>query len=132
MRNLISMFMTCTLLIISCMPSVSLAAMCAMPLPASASIEKLAAEYADKHQNHTMAMTLQHDDMMHGDWQTSRIECGCGCHQHLDSLPHLLSPHIMSQAVEIPKNKAVQGIEFYAYSRIFYIPSVQLPPPNLI
>jgi len=131
MRKLISMMMTCTLLFISIMPTVSLAAMCKMTVSGASSIEQMAAEYAGQyHQDHKQSMH-HHEDMMHGDWQTCRIECGCGCHRHLDSLPHLLSPHMMSESADLPEVQSIGIAEYYAYSQIFYIPLVQLPPPDL-
>jgi len=134
MRKLISIWVACTLLFITTMPTASLAAMCALSTVAPVSIEKIASQQVMQHHPdmHEPVQMMHHTDAeMSGDWQTCRIECGCGCHQHLDSLPHLLSPHIMSQATDLPENEVVQGIEFYAYSRIFYTPSVQVPPPNL-
>lgn len=65
------------------------------------------------------------------DAQTCRIECGCGCHQHMDSLPHLLSPHLISQVAGIPANPAFERAENLIYSFFSYTPSVQLPPPNV-
>jgi len=39
-----------------------------------------------------------HGIVLNLDLQTSRIECGCGCHRSVDSLPNLLAPHAVSLA----------------------------------
>jgi len=42
--------------------------------------------------------THHHSIRLNFDLQTCRIECGCGEHRGVDSLPHLLAPHAISLA----------------------------------
>jgi len=105
--------MVSTLLVISCMPTISLASACNMPMDDSAMAMQ------------SMPLSASNDDA------PCSIACGCGCNQHLDGLPHLLSPHLVSQEAGLPKAEALDIAEVYPYSAYSYIPSVQLPPPNL-
>jgi len=86
-------------------------------------------QHPDMHE--PMQMMHHTDAEMSGDLQTCRIECGCGCHQHLGSLPHVLSPHIVPQVASLSNHVSVNVSDTYRYSQIFYVPMVQLPPPNL-
>jgi len=122
------------LLLITTLPTASWAAMCAMPQADSSNIEEMAHAQAMHHQNHAdkpKHIMHERDAMANGDWQTCRIECGCGCHRHLDSLPHALSPHIIPQIADLMDIPKVVVIENYSYSQNFYVPLVQLPPPDL-
>jgi len=65
------------------------------------------------------------------DAQDCCIQCACGCNQTIDGLPHLLSPHLVSQMSDSPIFEALETAESYRYSVYFYVPSVLLPPPNL-
>jgi len=65
------------------------------------------------------------------DAQDCCIQCACGCNQTIDGLPHLLSPHLVSQMADSPIFEALETAELYRYAAYFYMPSVQLPPPNL-
>ena len=85
----------------------SLATMCAMPMADSA-----------------MDLSTQ-------DAASCRIECACGCNQDIDGLPHLLSPHLISELIEFPNINALSISEVYLCSDCAYRPSVQLPPPDL-
>jgi hypothetical protein len=134
MRKLISIWVACTLLFITTMPTASLAAMCALSTTGSISIEEMASQQTMMHHSdmHKPMQMMHHTDAaMSGDWQTCRIECGCGCHQHMDSLPHVLSPHIVPQLASLPDNLSVGVSEAYSYSQIFYVSMVQIPPPDL-
>lgn len=134
MRKLISIWVACTLLFITTMPTASLAAMCELSTVAPVSIEEMASQQVMQHHpdmHKSMQMMHHTNAEMSGDLQTCRIECGCGCHQHLDSLPHALSPHIVPQVAALPDNLSVAISETYSYSQIFYVPMVQLPPPDL-
>jgi len=114
MRKLMSFFMISTLLLISCMPNISLAAACDMPMNDMAMSEMT-----------TQNMTLSNDA------QDCSIQCVCMCIQDVDGLPHLLSPHLVSQMANLPIFEALETAELYRYAVYFYMPSVQLPPPNL-
>jgi hypothetical protein len=77
------------------------------------------------------AQMKHHNMAMSHDMQTCRIECGCGCHQQLDSLPHLLSPHIVMQPQILADVPSVQISKDYTTHTFFYTSKVLLPPPNL-
>jgi len=132
MRKLISIWIICTLLLITTMPTASLAAMCAPSQAAAINIEKMATKQMVHHQDmHEPMQTMHHTDAAaSGDWQTCRIECGC-CHRHLDSLPHVLSPHIIPQVADLMDIPQAFIVENYSYSQLTYVPLVQLPPPDL-
>jgi len=129
MRKLISIWMTCTLLFISSIPTVAVAAMCGATNVDSTHIEEMAEMQSTEHQE--TSMSTNHHDMMDKDWQTCRIECGCGCHQHLDSLPHVLSPYVISQLLDFSRMQGAEVAEYYIWSQYSYVPAVQLPPPDL-
>jgi len=133
MRKLISIWVACTLLLITTLPTASLAAMCGLSTATPINIEAMANKQAMHHQNTHRTMQMMHhtNAEMSGDLQTCRIECGCGCHQHLDSLPHALSPHIVPQVAALSNHVSVNVSDTYRYSQIFYVPMVQLPPPDL-
>ncbi|HXH73302.1 MAG TPA: hypothetical protein VNI58_10850 [Mariprofundaceae bacterium] len=91
MRRLVSLFVSVALLVVSSVPLVSANA-CEMPVPAQAARHAVP--------THTIALQspAMHAGHCHcaapaGDWQHCCIECGCGCHRSLDTLPHLLAPH---------------------------------------
>jgi len=134
MRKLISIWVACTLLFITTMPTASLAAMCALSTVAPVNIAEMANQQVMQHHPdmHEPVQMMHHTDAeMSGDWQTCRIECGCGCHRHLDSLPHALSPHIIPQVADLMDIPHAFIVENYSYSQLTYVPMVQLPPPDL-
>jgi len=135
MRKLIALCMSCTLLFISSMPTVALASVCDMPDYSAVSLadkaEKQAATTSMQHHQNMKHHVVIHRHKVSKDWQTCRIECGCGCHRHIDSLPHLLSPHVISQVAELPRLPALAVAEAILRFDYFYIAPVQLPPPDL-
>jgi hypothetical protein len=111
------------------MPSISLASTCDVPEQAMMSVESMSAQEKIKHHK-DMAQKNHHVEMSQ-DMQTCRIECGCGCHQQLDSLPHLLSPHIVTQVQISPEIKALKISKDYISSIFHHTIKVALPPPDL-
>ena len=129
MRKLVSIWMTCTLLLITCMPSISLADTCGMSKQATMSLEAMSAQEMIKyHQN--MVQKKQHVHMRK-DMQTCRIECGCGCHHSFDTLPHLLSPHMVAQVQSLPEIEALNISIDYIASDFHHTLKVAVPPPDL-
>jgi len=137
MRKLLAIWMSATLLTVSAVPILADAAACAMPEHASAM------EAMDEgHQHHHMMMEndahATHGHAMERtamqvqiDWQSCRIECGCGCHNNVDSLPQLLAPHIVSNsdfALKAESPQAVQEQEPALEALVLCVPS---PPPQL-
>ncbi len=84
MRKLAAVFLCFTLLFVSSAPAV--AASCDMPAhEASATMCELSGQ--------AMPMVGNQHDI---DAQDCFLECGCGCHHNVDSLPHQFSPHSVS------------------------------------
>jgi len=88
-RKAISILLAIAVLSVSAVP---LLPATAMACPSTQSVHGKAMHMQAGHQGH------QHRIAPLNDWQTCRIECGCGCHRSIDSLPHLLAPHAVSLA----------------------------------
>jgi len=84
MRKLTAICLCCTLLFVSSAPA--LAASCDMPHHAASATMCDINGYA-------MPMAGNRHDI---DEQDCFLECGCGCHHNVDSLPHQFSPHATS------------------------------------
>jgi len=112
MRKIIALCMTCALLLISTMPTISLASIC------------------DMSEDHLMSQDMVTQSSQN-DEDSRCVECGCGCHQSIDGLPHLLSPHLISQSSYFPTFNSMIVEELYLSPTYSYEPSVQLPPPDL-
>ena len=72
----------------------------------------------------------QHRAAPAGDWQSCRIECGCGCHRSIDSLPHLLAPHTVALDgfhVEMVATDAAADAAPVLQARLLVFPT---PPPR--
>jgi hypothetical protein len=82
-RKVISILLAGTLLAVSSLPLLPTTAM-ACP---TGNMEHGAMQMQGGHQHHVAPV---------GDWQGCCIQCGCGCHRSIDSLPHLLAPHTVS------------------------------------
>jgi len=82
MRKVCSMVLMIALLIVSSAPM----------FPAAAKACALDSDATHMHATH------HHSIRLNFDLQTCRIECGCGMHRDVDSLPHLLAPHAISLA----------------------------------
>ena len=127
-----ALLMSCTLLLISSMPSLALASMCDISDDSGISLaDKAASQHMVMQKHHAMHQHIIHSRDVSKDWQTCRIECGCGCHQQLDSLPHVLSPHIISQAATLTQQPSLAVSAALAHRNYCYIPPVQLLPPDL-
>ena len=129
MQKLVVMMMSMTLLILSSVPMSAVAAICDIPVHISAHDEMTAdMEHGmlqeDEHVQHEHAMALN------GDWQHERIECGCGCHNSSDSLPHLFAPYMTSDTVQMAEYlSAVVPVRFEA-AWLVHAVRVPLPPPQ--
>jgi len=80
---------------------------------------------------HRMMAQKNHQMHMNKHMQTCRIECACGCHHQLDSLPHLLSPYIVTQAQVLLEINTLNISKAYRTSVFQYTIKVAVPPPNL-
>jgi len=73
--------------------------MIALLIVSSAPMFPAAAKACALNDNSTHAQAVHHHSIrLNFDLQTCRIECGCGKHRGVDSLPHLLAPHAISLA----------------------------------
>lgn len=72
----------------------------------------------------------EHGTTLNGDWQHDRIECGCGCHNSIDSLPQLLSPLMTSHSAEMTDQLAVSLPVQYEMAWLVSAVRVLLPPPQ--
>ncbi|MDQ6964316.1 MAG: hypothetical protein Q9M13_05275 [Mariprofundales bacterium] len=89
MRRCVALLLTFTLLAVSSLPALSDAATCAMPTDTSAELgsDRVTAAHDTRGTNQL------HADQLHSSSDNHcYIECGCGCHPSLDTLPHLLAP----------------------------------------
>lgn len=136
MRKLLAIWMSATLLTVSTVPILADAAACAMPEHAPSMQESM----ADSH-HHAMHMDDPHATHGHAmertamqvqiDWQSCRIECGCGCHRNVDSLPQLLAPHIVSSSACIFEPESLPAVQEQEPVLEALAVRVPLPPPQL-
>jgi hypothetical protein len=122
--------MSVTLLIISSVPMSAMAAMCDTPVQTSAHDDMTAnmgqgMAHEDEHVQHEHSMALN------SDWQRDRIECGCGCHNSIDSLPHLFAPHMTSDTIQIAEHLFVVVPVRFETAWLVYTVRVPLPPPQV-
>jgi len=120
---MISIFISAALLVVSSAPLVSAVA-CDMP-PAHAAMQTEA--------SHTSQLELEtHVDHLAMSMDTCRIECGCGCHRNIDSLPHLLAPHCADAGIHA-ENISSERVAPAAHARLTpHILSVTPPPPDAV
>ncbi|GAV21312.1 hypothetical protein MMIC_P2295 [Mariprofundus micogutta] len=134
MRKFVAVFLAWTLLIISSAPLSVEAASCAMPEHDMVSEQSMADGHAH-HVNHDESATAdsghEHHMALMNDWQKDRIECGCGCHRSVDSLPHLLAPHMIDSASFHAGNASsmvsIKPVTLLVMAAV----QVPLPPPQL-
>ena len=93
MQRFVGFLMVFTLLSVSSVPIAAEAVAHNQPEQATHESEMHMQDDQTQHQ-----LQSHHDSMKIKDCQQTRIECGCGCHRSVDSLPHLLSPHMTSSA----------------------------------
>jgi len=121
--------MAVSLLVVSAAPLVSAADSCAL----DAGLKKNAQHQHPHHvlTDHAMQMhDEQHGPVMDLPADTCRIECACGCHSGVDSLPNLLAPHapcVQSSALVTPDDVAI-ALPFPELTSL--APVVITPPPR--
>jgi hypothetical protein len=130
MRKLLVMLVSVTLLIISSVPISAATAFCTIPVHTS-TMDDMAADmdqgmlHEDTHVQH------DHDMALNNDWQRDRIECGCGCHNSIDSLPHVLAPHMTSDSIQMPEQLSVTVQVQPETAWLVHAVRVPLPPPQI-
>jgi len=131
MRKILSLMLSLMIVLLSSLPMVPLASACA---PAH--------DLAMHAMEHDSDMQAHHQDE-HADMQTmlsdgkieagqACIECGCGCHDSIDSLPHLLAPHspdTASQSMLVSVERLAVPLKLRLKSRA---QAVFSPPPRFI
>jgi len=130
MRKVLAVFLAATLLCVSSVPAFAEAASCAGPESALA----MDNEHAEHHDDGIEDAHLGHDHVagLQGDWQKDRIECGCGCHNSIDSLPHLLAPHnITTASFNVENGSDVVALQSES-ALVVSVARVPLPPPQSI
>jgi len=108
----------------------AVAAICDIPVQISSHDDMIAdmgqgMVHEDEHVQHEHSMTLNND------WQRDRIECGCGCHNSADSLPHLLAPHMTSDIIQMAEHLSAMLPVRPETAWLVHAVRVPLPPPQV-
>jgi len=125
---MISIFLSAVLLVVSSAPLVSAVA-CDVP-PAHAAAMQIETSHAAS--DHELMMHGEHAPALALSADTCRIECGCGCHRSIDSLPNLLAPHSADAGFQ-PEDTSVERVAPAACIKLSaLILSVTSPPPDSV
>ena len=130
MRKIVAVLLAATLLSVSSVPAFAEAASCAGPEAVVMDV--------DGHAHHHAAAVDQadlghdHTSGLFSDWQQDRIECGCGCHRSVESLPHLLAPHLIDSALLPVTEEEGAVVARLESARGCLLLRVSLPPPQII
>ena len=119
-RRLLALMLCLNLLLLSSMPMLPVLALCLNDTDAT----QVSGMHAGHGQHAKRAGIVV-------DRETDCIECGCGCHRSIDSLPHAFSPHMVPEGRAFATRLPVNVTKAYRYSQIFYLSLVELPPPDL-
>lgn len=132
MRKVLALIVAATLLFVSSVPAFAEAVRCAGPAQA---VEMMDGEHAGHHHDEAIEESDQghdHSSALKGDWQKDRIECGCGCHRSVESLPHLLAPHMIDIALfQVEVTSVVASIRSEPALAIEAL-RIPVPPPQRI
>lgn len=112
-QRLLVRLMICSLLMVT-----------GVPMSASAKIFDMGNFVSDNAISDSMQHTMDHP--MHDD--NCVIECGCGCHHSIDSLPSLLAPHMPATALFNTADHQFLTIEETSLA-LTTIPAVTPSPP---
>ncbi len=148
MRKFFTIMLSASMLVVSSLPAVSLAALCGDG-------DLLSNLRASQHAEHQHAMQVANNEHVHhqhanakpaaelheghnhgpvavrGDMQRERIECGCGCHRNTDGSPLLTTPHLL-RSVAMQHGFLVVRTELLPVVSLEALPvSVNLPPPQI-
>ncbi|MDQ6954197.1 MAG: hypothetical protein Q9M20_01990 [Mariprofundaceae bacterium] len=95
-------------------------------IPMLASTQLLAA----KHMHHDSSTSTAENHLMSDNMKQCRIECACGCHDNMDTLPLLLSPHVISSSSQTRIHLlATQYSHAEPISHELHLP-IPIPPPK--
>lgn len=109
MRKAVSLLVALAVVLISSMPMAPAVLACTgMPAHATGSMEPGSMGQNSMHEN-SMHQGSMHEGMAAAAQLAAQqidraadhacIECGCGCHADIDSLPHMLAPHSTDMAL---------------------------------
>ena len=149
MRKLLAITMTATLLLVSGVP-MSSAKECAMPMPDTGIMADMHAMHGmqqsadqqemhaahDMHEMHGGEMSMQHEHAAapqpRGRLAEIKSECCCSFHGLIDSLPHLLAPHMTSDIAMLTEAGSESGLLYVETAWLVRKARIPLPPPELI
>ena len=134
MRKFLALFLACSLLAVSSVPAVAMATECAPAMHEQMHEQTHELHDMDAHADHGVAhepVMHEHDQALAGDWQHDRIECGCGCHRSIDSLPHLLAPHALTLSSDTIEIASAPSAPQPVAGLIAVTVRVPVPPPQL-
>ena len=72
------------------------------------------------------------DHEMSKQMRQCRIECACGCHNNIDTLPHLLAPHAIDMQQDYSAQTTNDESIHVAVLQATFNPSIPIPPPEFI
>ncbi|MDX8412322.1 MAG: hypothetical protein R8K46_10715 [Mariprofundaceae bacterium] len=128
MRRLAALLMAFTLICVTSLPLISEAAVCVHELARQMSVDHAMAGSMAKHDH---AMMHDHEAPMVGAMLDCRLECGCGCHDSIDGLPHVLAPHVFETACPIICNTVARASgETWPAVLPFFADTLNPPPKN--
>jgi len=130
MRKLLAMIMSMMLLIVGSVPMSAVASICDIPANAS-SHDDMTAHMEQGMVHEETHVQHEHGMALNSDWQRDRIECGCGCHNSADSLPHLFSPHMTSDIIQITGQLSAMTSVLFESAWLMYAVRVPIPPPQV-
>jgi len=121
MRRWLSLGLVAVLLAVSGIPLLPAAEMCAEPGDVYH-----AATDPGMHRMHG----VQHGGAMDAPAGNCRLECGCRCHESIDTLPHLLAPHVVALNV-VPIERTDTSVIALPYPDLTaHLPAISTPPPR--
>jgi len=132
MRRWISLGLIAVFLTVSSMPLVPAAEMCARQ------DGKQQATHALFHSAAQAQSRATSDPVMHLHYGRATgkpagpcsLECGCGCHNNIDTLPHQLAPHVLSAHLSGGIAPLTAAIALSLSGCMAHIPSISTPPPR--
>lgn len=135
MRKVLAVLLSATLLCISSVPASAEVASCTgheIDVVAMMSGEDMMHHAGHDNSGEEVHLGHDHHAGLSGDWQKDRIECGCGCHRSIDSLPHLLAPHTVDVSNFQVGIESISALRLVQPALLASSPQVPVPPPQFI
>jgi len=121
MRRWISLGLIAVFLTVGGVPLIPAAELCALPD---------GVQHAASDPGVYRVHRVQHGSAMHAPAGNCRLECGCGCHNNIDTLPHLLAPHLVALNTLPIETSATQVIALPYPDITAHPPAISTPPPR--